>query len=51
MDPDQPTSGYYRSITGKLDLRTDEILGSSAYAVPGAWSVGGTLQRRVPPAP
>ncbi|MDQ6795989.1 MAG: hypothetical protein M3067_14465 [Chloroflexota bacterium] len=51
MDPDQPTSGYYRSITGKLDLRTDEILGSSAYAVPGAWSVGGALQRRVPPAP
>jgi hypothetical protein len=46
MDPDQATSGYYRAITGKLDLRTDEIIGSSAYAVPGAWSVGGALQRR-----
>ena len=51
MDPDQATSGYYRAVTGKLDLRTDEIVGSSAYAVPGAWSTGGALQRRVPASP
>jgi hypothetical protein len=49
MDPDQATSGYYRAVTGTLDLHTDEIIGPSAYSVSGAWSVGGALQRRGTP--
>ncbi len=29
MDPDSPTGGYYRSFTGSLDLRTDDVTGAS----------------------
>ena len=28
MDPDSPTGGYYRSFTGSLDLRTDDVTGA-----------------------
>ena len=48
MDPDNATSGYYRSLGGKLTLRTDDVTGaryaSTAYdpttfALPGNASV------------
>ncbi len=48
MDPELATSRYYRAITGKMTLRTDEVTGAAyaatnthpaAFAVPGAASV------------
>jgi flagellar hook assembly protein FlgD len=34
LDPDNATSGYYRSLTGKLDLRTEDVTGAN-YASTG----------------
>jgi flagellar hook assembly protein FlgD len=34
LDPDNATSGYYRALTGKLDLRTEDVTGAS-YASTG----------------
>jgi flagellar hook assembly protein FlgD len=48
MDPRTPTSGFYRSIVGNMDLRTDDVTGASyaatdtdpaSFVVPGAASV------------
>jgi flagellar hook assembly protein FlgD len=48
LDPDNATSSYYRSLTGKLDLRTEDVTGASyattagdpaSFVVPGAASV------------
>lgn len=47
LDPDNATSGYYRSLTGKLDLRTEDVTGANyastagdpaTFVVPGAAS-------------
>ncbi|MFL5680843.1 MAG: hypothetical protein ACJ77B_09615 [Chloroflexota bacterium] len=32
MDPDNATSGYYRSIVGQIDLSTDSVVGIAASA-------------------
>ena len=34
LDPDNATSGYYRALTGKTDLRTEDVTGAS-YANTG----------------
>jgi flagellar hook assembly protein FlgD len=48
MDPELPTSRFYRAITGKMTLRTDEVTGAAyaatdtnpvAFTIPGAASV------------
>jgi flagellar hook assembly protein FlgD len=48
MDPDNTSSGYYRSLGGKLSLRTDDVTGTryaatdydpTTFAVPGNASV------------
>jgi flagellar hook assembly protein FlgD len=44
MDPDNPSSGYYRSIGGKMSLRTDDVTGARYAATnldPTSFSVGG----------
>ena len=28
MDPEEPTSGYYRAITGSLQVRTEDVIGA-----------------------
>ena len=44
LDPDNATSGYYRALTGKTDLRTEDVTGAnyantgidpSSFVVPG----------------
>ncbi|MDP2350717.1 MAG: FlgD immunoglobulin-like domain containing protein [Chloroflexota bacterium] len=44
MDPDEPTSGYYRALTGKMSLTTSQITGAAfadtsadpaSFVVPG----------------
>jgi flagellar hook assembly protein FlgD len=48
LDPETPTSGFYRALTGRLDLTTDEVTGApfassgsdpATLVVPGAASV------------
>jgi flagellar hook assembly protein FlgD len=48
MDPDNPSSGYYRSLGGKLSLRTEDVTGAryaatdwdpTTFVVPGNASV------------
>jgi flagellar hook assembly protein FlgD len=47
LDPDSATGGYYRALTGKLDLRTEDVTGASyattagdpaSFVVPGSAS-------------
>jgi hypothetical protein len=50
MDPNQPTSGFYRSIVGALDMRTTDVVGGAGAtptgtapdsAAPELWSMDG----------
>ena len=54
MDPDSPTSGYYRSIVGKMSLTTTQVTGS-AYAVtdtdPSSFVVPGAASAKLEGAP
>jgi flagellar hook assembly protein FlgD len=54
LDPDNATSGYYRALTGKLDLRTEDVTGAS-YANtggdPASFVVPGNASPRVDGAP
>jgi flagellar hook assembly protein FlgD len=54
MDPDNPTSGYYRSIVGKMSLTTQQVTGA-AYAAtdtdPATFVVPGAASAKVEGAP
>jgi flagellar hook assembly protein FlgD len=52
MDPENTSSGYYRSLGGKLSLRTDDVTGAryaatnydpTSFVVPGNASVANTV--------
>ncbi|HVL54483.1 MAG TPA: FlgD immunoglobulin-like domain containing protein [Vitreimonas sp.] len=34
MDPDKATSGFYRAISGRMDLKTTEVIGAAAAPAP-----------------
>jgi flagellar hook assembly protein FlgD len=54
MDPELPTSRYYRAISGKMSLRTEEVTGA-AYAAtdthPGTFMVPGAAAAKSTGAP
>ena len=54
LDPDNATSSYYRSLTGKLDLRTEDVTGAnyaSTAGDPASFVVPGAASAKVDAAP